>query len=231
MRTTSLILDAGGVMVRPAHFNDWNVPTEYEALLGDHARDIPGAAWKEACRAEAPVLREDVLVHGIAEEALLRRQFLANVARRMGWALTESQLDALNWDFTWNPARYHWYADVEAALAHIHKDHRIGVLSDAMPSFREFAMQRPEARYFDAMVVSTEIGTCKPDPRMYAAICEALNVRPEECLFVDDRECNLRGALNVGMRAAQMLRDGGDGWDGPIVHDFSEIIRLLEEEH
>ena len=29
----------------------------------------------------------------------------------------------------------------------------------------------------------------------------------------------------------QMLRDGGDGWDGPIVHDFSEIIRLLEEEH
>ena len=51
MRTTSLILDAGGVMVRPAHFNDWNVPTEYEALLGDHARDIPGAAWKCSCTA------------------------------------------------------------------------------------------------------------------------------------------------------------------------------------
>ena len=231
MRTTTLILDAGGVMVRPVHFNDWNVPTEYEALLGDYARDIPGPTWKEACRAEASILREDVPVHGMAEETLLRRQFLANVARRMGWTLTDGQLDALNWDFTWNPARYHWYRDVDGALGLIHMNHRIGVLSDAMPSFREFAMQRPEARHFDAMVVSTEIDTCKPDPRMYDAICKALNVRPEECLFIDDRECNLHGALNVGMRAAQMLRDGGDGWNGPIVHNFSEIIKLLEEEN
>ena len=231
MRTTTLILDAGGVMVRPAHFNDWNVPTEYEALLGDYARDIPGPAWKEACRAEASILREDVPVHGMAEETLLRRQFLANVARRMGWTLTDGQLDALNWDFTWNPARYHWYRDVDGALGLIHMNHRIGVLSDAMPSFREFAMQRPEARHFDAMVVSTEIDTCKPDPRMYDAICKALNVRPEECLFIDDRECNLHGALTVGMHAAQMLRDGGDGWNGPIVHNFSEIIKLLEEEN
>ena len=54
-RIDALILDAGGVLVHPVH-GDWNIPARYRELMGDCARDIPGAAWMEACHAESATL-------------------------------------------------------------------------------------------------------------------------------------------------------------------------------
>ena len=93
-KVKALILDAGGVMVRPLH-GDWNVPARYRELLGDYARDVSGEAWREACRAEAHIVREDVYVQGMQVERGLRREFFRKVAERMGWALSDQTLDAL----------------------------------------------------------------------------------------------------------------------------------------
>jgi 2-haloacid dehalogenase len=41
----------------------------------------------------------------------------------------------------------------------------------------------------------------KPDPAAYLLALEALKVQPAACLFVDDLERNVQGALGVGMRA------------------------------
>lgn len=86
-RIDALILDAGGVLVHPVH-GDWNIPARYRELMGDCARDIPGAAWMEACRAESATLREDVIVPDMAAERALRLKFLRDVAARMGWRWT-----------------------------------------------------------------------------------------------------------------------------------------------
>ena len=225
-----LILDAGGVMVHPAHFDNWNIPADYERLLGRYAKDIPSEAYAAAVRAESEIVREDVVLSAEAEFRV-KKEFFAKVAARMGWKLDRSQIAALAWDLSWNPARYIWYDDVDPVLERIHKKYRIGVLSDAMPSFRGIAQARRESRHFDAFTISTEVGACKPDERMYRTVCCELKAEPDQCLFVDDRECNLRGAMEFGMHAAQMLRDGGPGRDGAIVHNFADIEKLLEEEN
>lgn len=227
MRPRALILDAGGVLVRPLH-GDWNIPARYRELLGEFARDVPGDAFRAACRAEAQHLREDVLVFGMEEEYEKRRRFLEGVAARMGWALDGARLDALAEDFTWNPERYVWYGDVEAQLGAWRGRVRLGMLSDAMPSFLRFALERGMGALFDAMVISTEIGACKPDPRMYLEICRRMAVAPGDCLFVDDRECNLRGAMDCGMAAVQMCRDGLPAWDGPRVRNLAELNAYWE---
>ena len=215
------------MLVRPLH-GDWNIPVRYRELLGDYARDIPSERWRVASQAEASILREDVIVPDLDAEFALRRAYLAAVALRMGWKLGEEQLQALAEDFNYNPDRYSWYDDTQTWLSRWKPTVRLGMLSDAMPSFRAFTTQNGLGDIFESIVISTEIGTCKPDPRMFAEICARMNVAPADCLFVDDREPNLAGAMAFGMRAVQMCRDGADGWDGPVVRDLAELNDYME---
>ena len=226
-KVQALILDAGGVLVHPVH-GDWNIPARYRELLGDYARDIPSERWRAASQAEASILREDVIVPDLEAEYALRKAYLAAVAVRMGWTLTEEQLEALTEDFNYNPERYSWYDDTRHWLNHWKSSVRLGMLSDAMPSFRAFTVRHGLGEIFDSIVISTEIGVCKPDPRMYATVCEQMQVSPAGCLFVDDRETNLAGAMDFGMRAVQMCRDGMAGWDGPKVYDLAGLNDYME---
>lgn len=59
------------------------------------------------------------------------------------------------------------------------------------------------AEYFDGFFCSAYIGMRKPDPRMFRAGTEMLNLQPQECAFVDDRENNCAAAAEVGMNAIQ----------------------------
>jgi len=81
---------------------------------------------------------------------------------------------------------------------------RVGLLSNAPPG--RSASASAAARWgmdglFDAQVFSYEVGVLKPDPRMYAAILEKLDVAPAEALFIDDSPKNVAGAQAVGMQA------------------------------
>jgi len=223
----ALVLDAGGVLVHPIYGN-WNIPVKYRELLGDYARDIPGESWLKACAAEAAILREDVFVKDMHEEYGLRLDFLKKIAARLDWKLDENSFAALAHDFTYNTERYSWYEDVNTWLPRWSAAMKMGMLSDAMPSFRHVVNSHPCHDLFHALVISTEIGAGKPDAKMYLTAAERLGVAPEECLFVDDREGNLRGAMAVGMRAVQMCRDGLAPWQGDYVCNLEELNRYLE---
>jgi putative hydrolase of the HAD superfamily len=54
---------------------------------------------------------------------------------------------------------------------------------------------------FDHLIFSCELGTVKPDRRIYQACLDALAVPAGECLFVDDSIGNVKGAQAVGMNA------------------------------
>ena len=58
-----------------------------------------------------------------------------------------------------------------------------------------------EAGRFDVIVDVATVGVRKPSPEPYLAVAAALQVPPEECLFVDDLPVNCRGAEAVGMRS------------------------------
>ena len=226
-KITTLILDAGGVLVHPVH-GDWNIPVAYREYLGEHADDIPGEAWLAACRKAAPIIREDVHIADMKEEHILRLQFLRSLAKDLGWNISRDAMAALAHDFTYNVSRYAWYPDVMDFLPRFHGKYRMGMLSDAMPSFRHVMDEHPAHACFDAIVISTALGTAKPDPAMYLEVCSRLGAAPEECLFVDDREINLRGAMACGLQAVQMCRDGLPRWDGPAVRDLAELNAYLE---
>lgn len=51
----------------------------------------------------------------------------------------------------------------------------------------------------DDVVLSGDVGMAKPDADIYLLAATRLGLRPGDCVFVDDLEVNVRGAVDVGM--------------------------------
>ncbi len=54
---------------------------------------------------------------------------------------------------------------------------------------------------FEVVVLSGEEGITKPNPLMFERAAHRLNMLPEECVMIDDRDENCRGAEAVGMKS------------------------------
>lgn len=69
---------------------------------------------------------------------------------------------------------------------------------------------------FGHVIESSKVGLRKPDPRIYALMCEALDVDPRHCIYIDDLGINLKPARAMGMTTikamseAQILADLAD---------------------
>jgi putative hydrolase of the HAD superfamily len=57
---------------------------------------------------------------------------------------------------------------------------------------------------FDAVLESRTLGVRKPDPRFYELACTVLDVKPEECVFLDDLGVNLKPARALGMHTIKV---------------------------
>jgi putative hydrolase of the HAD superfamily len=57
----------------------------------------------------------------------------------------------------------------------------------------------PTEDWFDVVVESAVEGLRKPDPRIYALVCERLDVSPPATVFLDDLGANLKPARELGM--------------------------------
>jgi putative hydrolase of the HAD superfamily len=69
---------------------------------------------------------------------------------------------------------------------------------------------------FHVVIESSKAGVRKPDPRIYGMMCEALDVAPSACVYLDDLGINCKPAAAMGMTAikvtseAQALKALGD---------------------
>jgi putative hydrolase of the HAD superfamily len=57
----------------------------------------------------------------------------------------------------------------------------------------------PVDELFDVVVDSSAVGLRKPDPRIYELTCARLGLAPSDCIFVDDLECNVDAAAELGL--------------------------------
>jgi putative hydrolase of the HAD superfamily len=58
--------------------------------------------------------------------------------------------------------------------------------------------------HFEVVIASSKAGVRKPDPRIYLMMCEALNVAPANCVYLDDLGVNCKPAAALGMTAIKV---------------------------
>ena len=78
---------------------------------------------------------------------------------------------------------------------------RLFVLSNADQNFYEYFPRFAPFDFFDGIVVSSDLHLIKPDRRIYRHLLDAYQLRPGECLFIDDRQENVEAARQEGMLA------------------------------
>ena len=105
----------------------------------------------------------------------------------------------------------------------------MGVVSDAQSAYAV-----PELRavglldYFNPVIVSGDYGYRKPDPRLFQKALDALQVKPEQALFVgNDLYHDISGAQQVGMKAILVSFDQGPTSNQSITPDYT-IFRFAD---
>ncbi|HEY5040139.1 MAG TPA: HAD-IA family hydrolase [bacterium] len=79
-------------------------------------------------------------------------------------------------------------------------------------------------RFFGGWIISGEVGVRKPDPKIYDIAWKKSGFNADQCLFIDDREKNLRAALEKGMGVLKFGRDNlSEKVENPFVESFGEI--------
>jgi putative hydrolase of the HAD superfamily len=81
---------------------------------------------------------------------------------------------------------------------------------------------------FDVVVDSALIGVEKPDPRIFQAALQALDVAPEEALYLGDLYAvDVLGARAAGMHAVLLGEPGEGPPDCPRAGSIEELVQLL----
>lgn len=63
-------------------------------------------------------------------------------------------------------------------------------------------------RHFDGGIISSEVRFSKPDIRIYKLLLKQYALIPEECLYIDDVETNVRAAESAGMAGLVTFGEG-----------------------
>ncbi len=59
---------------------------------------------------------------------------------------------------------------------------------------------------FDHVIESSIVGIRKPNPEIYMMSCDALNVSPDQCIYLDDLGINLKPARELGMTTLKVIQ-------------------------
>jgi putative hydrolase of the HAD superfamily len=126
-------------------------------------------------------------------------------------------------------AAWHPCAGAFAALAALRaRGLKIALVSNYDARLHHVVRELGLRQFFDAVLVSSEVGWAKPSPRIYAAALAALRVAPGEALMVGDRPReDVEGARAAGLRA--LLYDPRGRSPGPgSVRDLRRIPALVQ---
>ncbi|MFE0522708.1 HAD family hydrolase [Streptomyces sp. NPDC058954] len=203
----AVLFDFSGTLFRIESTESWlravlkeagTALAEQELLQAAKALEAAGALPGGAFPLQVPAdLAELWRVRDASAE--LHRAAYTGLSRQV--RLPDPALHDALYDRHMRPAAWAPYPDAaEVLYALCERGLGIGVVSnigwDPRPVFEAHGLDR----FVDTYVLSYEHGIQKPDPRLFALACEALEVEPHEALMVGDSREADGGAAALGCR-------------------------------
>ncbi len=196
MSYNTVIFDFGGV-ITSSPFEAFNAMEATRGLPRDFVRRVNSAnpnsnAWAKFERAECSAEEFDSL--------------FATEVRAMGHELDGASVIAcLSGDIR---------SEMVAALDRLKAESfKLGCITNNVPAGKGAGMAGSGEKAaavdaimarFDHVIESSKVGVRKPDPRIYQMMCEALNVAPAQCIYLDDLGINCKPAAALGMAAIKV---------------------------
>ncbi|RIK29124.1 MAG: hypothetical protein DCC56_13555 [Anaerolineae bacterium] len=80
---------------------------------------------------------------------------------------------------------------------------------------------------WDSIISSMDVGTRKPDPKIYQAVLDQLGLSPDQAIFVGHKESELAGARAMGMPTVAFNYDE-DAQADHFIETFSDLLKIPE---
>jgi putative hydrolase of the HAD superfamily len=153
-----------------------------------------------------------------------------------------------------DPETVRWWVDMDIRFMQT----GIDLYDDSLPTVRALRERGaaavlvsncgPDTRYlverlgleaeFDALILSFEIGTRKPDRAIYEAALSSVGAQPSDALFVDDQADYCDGARAVGIDTRLIMRRGAHPAEGfaastdghSVIHDLATLLSRRDED-
>ena len=127
---------------------------------------------------------------------ITEEEFVDHVVKGIGEEYRDKVAEViLHWDQYLTPIR-----GMEELIKELKDNgYKIYLLSNAGFNQHDYWKKIPAHKYFDGAVVSCDVEEVKPFPKIYEALYEKYNLKPEECFFIDDLIINIFGAQRTGM--------------------------------
>jgi putative hydrolase of the HAD superfamily len=112
------------------------------------------------------------------------------------------------------------------------KGYRMGVISNWDKSARKILKKHRLDRFFEHIIISSEVGSEKPDVRIFQKAMQAASVDPGECIYVGDNYYDdAVGSRKVGMETIIINRYGELGIEElencSVICDIRELDEIL----
>jgi putative hydrolase of the HAD superfamily len=180
------------------------------AVIFDYGMVLTGQPDQEAHAAMVrltglPVDRFESLYwadrHAYDEGRLTGIMFWQNFVRDARLNLGQAEIEELNrcdtrmWT-TQDPSMLAWQLQLKQR----------GILTAILSNMGDTVLANMEREFdwlprFDVLVWSFQLHMAKPDPAIYLHTLQKLGTRPDESLFIDDRQVNIDAARALGMEA------------------------------
>lgn len=85
---------------------------------------------------------------------------------------------------------------------------------------------------FDPVIISSDLGISKPDPRIFQEACRQAGKRPQECIYVGDNfKVDIVGSRNAGLEGIWLNRTGEkrneEEADLSIIRSLAELPNII----
>lgn len=234
-KISAVLLDSGGVINYPATGN-WFLPPRFFDIVKKSVFDKYSKRDVKKAIAEAYVLlNKKPLIETVEQEKELFAGFYLEFGKLLSkLKIDEERAAALSEETVCNLEKYGYWKDAVKALPLLHKRYKIAIVSDAWPSLRDTYRDESLDKHIDTMVISSELGTLKPNKTMYLRALSDLDVPDDECIFVDDNVKNCFGAKALNITPVLMCRTSKDYLlyrlrypNLHIIRNFDELLQLL----
>ena len=224
-----ILFDSGDTLVRPLGGKWWPGAQFHEILDNYNIRELSWSRMEGALEEGIRYLDDHHHLITVDEERDQFRTFYRILLENLGLrnpdisllsALTHARVDEIDFEL---------FNDTHPVLERLYeKGFSLGIVSDAWPSLERKYRLLDLRKYFEAFVISAQVGCCKPDKRIFGRAIAELELPPEKLLFVDDDPHYVKEAIGLGLNGSLMVRSGEPtDVDVEWVRNLEEIEALL----
>lgn len=217
--------DVGYTLDYPSS-GDWMFTEKFYQVVGDRLKKYRADEIQRAKEQSFAYLDQNHFLRTVEEEYRQFIHFYAEISESLALGLTESEIEEIACDRTYNMENYRVYPDAEKVLKVLGESCKLGIISDTWPSIERQLSAIGVAKYFSTFTYSCFLGTFKPDERMYRDALDKCGVPAKDTVFIDDSLENLAGAERLGITPILIAANPASDVASPYlkIHSLSELL-------